>query len=60
MMKKILLILPLLFWIGCEEEKDEEAPIYPLLTEFPLDKEFACSFGKEKIIPVNSPEIVHL
>ena len=45
-MKKILLILPLLFWLGCEEE--EEAPIiYPLPTEFPLDKEYAWEYERK-------------
>jgi hypothetical protein len=45
-MKNLLLILPLLFWIGCEEE--EEAPIiYPLPTEFPLDKEYAWEYERK-------------
>ena len=41
-------MLPLLFWLGCEDEKDEEAPIiYPLPTEFPLDKEYAWKYERK-------------
>jgi hypothetical protein len=45
-MKKILLILPILFWLGCEENEDNDPIVYPLPTEFPLDKEYTWEYER--------------